>query len=89
MSELKNVVERALLIKKKQVKQVKEIPVTVSKSSVTNKLRKLMSLSEIEKEHILYVLNATGGNISRASRILGVSRPKLYRKMEQYRSGEL
>ena len=87
--ELKNVVERALLITKKHVVQIKEIPITVSKSSVTNKLRQLMSISEIEKEHILYVLNAADGNISRASRILGVSRPKLYRKIEQYKSGEI
>lgn len=87
--ELKNVVERALLITKKQEALVKEIPVTVSKSLAANKLRRLMSLSEIEMEHILYVLNAADGNISRASKILGVSRPKLYRKIEQYKSGEI
>jgi len=27
------------------------------------------------------------GNISKAARILGISRPKLYRKMERYRTG--
>lgn len=85
--ELRNVVERTLLLVPKQVVQAKDIPITVEKRSKNNRLRHLMSLNEIEKEHILFVLNAAGGNISRASRILGVSRPKLYRKIEEYRTG--
>jgi len=87
--ELRNVVERAVILAPKQVVQASDIHVTVEKKSKDRRPRQLMSLKEMEKEHLLYVLNAADGNISRASRILGVSRPKLYRKIEQYKAGEL
>ena len=86
--ELRNVVERAVIIAPKQVVQASDIPITVEKKSKDHKPRQLTSLKEMEKEHLLYVLNAAGGNISRAARILGVSRPKLYRKIEQYKAGQ-
>jgi len=87
--ELRNVVERAVIVAPKQVIQASDIPIMAGKKTREHKLRRPMSLKEIEKEHLLYVLNAAGGNISRAARILGVSRPKLYRKIEQYKAGQL
>ena len=86
--ELLNVVERAVIIAPKQVVQANDIPITVEKKSRDHKPKQFMSLREIEMEHLLYVLNAAGGNISRAARILGVSRPKLYRKIEQHKTGQ-
>lgn len=44
-----------------------------------------MSLSEIEKRHIEYVLNDTKWNKSKAAEILGISLPTLYSKIENYR----
>ncbi|MDH5542973.1 MAG: sigma-54 dependent transcriptional regulator [Nitrospinota bacterium] len=85
--ELIAVVERATMVASKRTIQAKDIPLSIENKTKKNKLRHLLSLSDIEKEHILYVLNATGGNISRAARILGISRPKLYRKIEQYKAG--
>ncbi len=85
--ELCNVVERAVLLSTKNTIQTKDIPLSLGKKNRNSKLRLLMSMGEVEKEHILYVLGASGGNISRASRVLGISRPKLYRKIEQYKSG--
>lgn len=85
--ELSNVIERAVTLAPKNVIQMKDLPLSFEKRSKTSKNRHLLSLSEIEREHILYVLDAVNGNISRASKILGISRPKLYRKMEKYRSG--
>ncbi|MFQ5432235.1 MAG: sigma-54-dependent transcriptional regulator [Nitrospinota bacterium] len=87
--ELRNVVERAVIISPRQVVQASDIPITVDKNPREHKPRQFMSLKKMEKEHLLYVLNAAGGNISRAARILGVSRPKLYRKIEQYKAGEI
>ncbi len=87
LRELHNVVERTALLSSKNTIQAKDVPLSLDKKSKGGKLRHLMSLSEVEKEHILYVLGACGGNISRASRILGVSRPKLYRKIGQYKTG--
>lgn len=89
MRELLNVVERTALLSAKKTIQARDIPLSLDKKGKGNKLRHLMSLAEVEREHILYVLTASNGNISRASRVLGVSRPKLYRKIEQYKAGQL
>ncbi|VAX24522.1 hypothetical protein MNBD_NITROSPINAE02-1979 [hydrothermal vent metagenome] len=86
--ELANVLERAVSLATKNVIRTKDLPLIFEKKSKTSKSRHLMSLSEMEKEHILFVLDAVNGNISKASRILGVSRPKLYRKIEKYQSGK-
>lgn len=40
-------------------------------------------LTRVESEHIQQVLDACSGNRSEAARILGITRPKLYRRMEQ------
>jgi transcriptional regulator of acetoin/glycerol metabolism len=42
------------------------------------------SLDEVEKQHILAILNSTNGNISKAAAILGVNRVTLYRKLREY-----
>ncbi len=86
--ELYNVIERSVLLSSKKTIQAKNIPISFEKKSKTNRYRHLLPLEEIEKEHILYVLSATGGNISRTAKILGVSRPKLYRKIEQYKAAK-
>ena len=44
----------------------------------------LLPLAEIEKEHILRVLKATGGNKTEAAKILGVNPTTVYRKIEKY-----
>ncbi|OGH61018.1 MAG: hypothetical protein A3G34_17005 [Candidatus Lindowbacteria bacterium RIFCSPLOWO2_12_FULL_62_27] len=46
-----------------------------------------LSLDEVEKRHILSVLNAEKWNISRASGVLGINRTTLYKKMEKYGYG--
>ncbi len=87
IQELTNVLERSVNISTKNVIQMKDLPLSFEKKSKTNRNRHLLSLSEIEKEHILFVLDAVHGNISKTAKVLGISRPKLYRKMERYRSG--
>ncbi len=42
------------------------------------------SLREFRKEHILKVLRSTGGDIARASRILGISQTTLRRSIKHY-----
>jgi DNA-binding NtrC family response regulator len=45
---------------------------------------RLISLEELEREHVARVLEATGGHKSRTAEILGVSRPRLDRMIERY-----
>ena len=43
------------------------------------------TLEDIQRTHVQRVLARTGGNRSRAARILGIDRRKLYRLMERYK----
>jgi DNA-binding NtrC family response regulator len=47
----------------------------------------LVSLAEAQRRHVERVLGHTGGNKSKAARILGISRPRLDRLLAQYQSG--
>ena len=44
----------------------------------------LISLDELEKRHVLHVLQATGWHKGKACEILGVSRPRLRRMMQNF-----
>lgn len=58
----------------------------VAESSVDEVIR--MPLAEIEKRHIMRVLSSTGGNKTRAARILGIDTKTLYNKLKAYRSSD-
>jgi len=87
--ELRNIIERATILSSKKTILGGDIPIPSNSKSKKEKEKHLLSLLEVEKEHILHVLNATDGNISLASRVLGISRPKLYRKIARYKTGKI
>jgi DNA-binding NtrC family response regulator len=45
------------------------------------------TLEELERQHILRVLEETGGNRERAAAVLGISSRTLYRKLREYEAG--
>jgi two-component system response regulator HydG len=47
--------------------------------------RPLASLAEVEREHILHVLDQCGGSQSEAARVLGIARNTLWRKLRSIR----
>lgn len=47
-----------------------------------------LPLAEVEKRHIHRVLASTGGNKTRAARILGIDTKTLYNKLKSYRASE-
>ncbi|MGM0381719.1 MAG: helix-turn-helix domain-containing protein, partial [bacterium] len=51
---------------------------------VADKVDNKKSLEEVEKEHILRVLQDQGWNISAATRVLGLNRSTIYNKIEKY-----
>lgn len=44
-----------------------------------------LTLSEMEKKHLLEVLRAANFNKQKAARMLGITRPALYRKLKKYK----
>jgi len=84
--ELKNVIESMVILAKKDVLTVNDIPPYIrspgeKEDYVTIKLG--TPWHEIEKELIFAALRKSGGNKSRAAEILGLSRRTLYRKLRE------
>jgi DNA-binding NtrC family response regulator len=44
----------------------------------------LLPLAEVERRHILRVVEASGGNKTLAADTLGITRKTLYRKLQEY-----
>ncbi len=79
--ELENCVMRAVVIASGGVIR----PEHVSTASPRSKGGAgLTSLDQIEREHVVRVMQATEGQKGRAAEILGVSRPRLNRLLEKY-----
>ena len=86
--ELKNLVERTLLISGSNVITASQIQAQHSASPVLNVEKHLntsrMTLDEIEMQTIKQALEKYNGNISQVAAMLGISRPALYRRLEKY-----
>ncbi len=89
--ELANVFERAVLLSgsRKEI-QAEDFPMNVRAGSArrpaaasSRSLPADMSLEAMVKSHIEKVLEEAGGNKSKAARLLGISRKKLYQKIEE------
>jgi DNA-binding NtrC family response regulator len=102
--ELRNCLERAAAISLSDTIEVSQIPflntepvavaVDSSAPGAAAAPQSLpVTLEELEREHILRVLNQSDGNRERAAAILGISSRTLYRKLREYetetQTGEL
>ncbi len=87
--ELKNIIERAVILADSGEILPEHLPAELVKTSPvtpehTRQDTFCMTLEEIEKNHILRVLNHVNGNKTKASRILGISRLTLREKLKKY-----
>ena len=87
--ELENALESAIILSKNNKIIIEVIPENI-KLFKSNDLgikedKEVNSLIDIEKEAIFKVLKEVKGNISKASRALGIDRSTLYRKIEKYK----
>ena len=80
--ELENVIERGVILCESDAITEKDIAVAV-KTSPKRKAG-VPPLQEIERDYILTVLKQTGGNQTKASKLLGVDRKTLYLKLKKY-----
>jgi DNA-binding NtrC family response regulator len=81
--ELKNTVKSIIPFKKNNTIDLEDLSYSIieGKEAPDNRFP---SLEDYEKKYVLKVLRATGFNITRASEVLGINRPRLYRKIKQY-----
>lgn len=77
--ELENMVERAIVVGNGRRITVKDLPIKSGHALSSGE-----SLEEMEKQHILRVLEHHDWNISRSARALQVDRATLYNKIKKY-----
>jgi two-component system response regulator HydG len=80
--ELEHVIEHAFVICRGQVITLEYIPSEVRDYAKSDKLKKQENFKKekVSAQEILRALSETGGNKAKAARLLGISRPTLYRK---------
>jgi DNA-binding NtrC family response regulator len=79
--ELRNVLERGVVLAKQPVIEPEDLGLPLSDDGAENGLR---SLREMERRHILKLLNEHDWNITRSAHALGIDRVTLYSKIKKY-----
>ena len=88
--ELRNCIERAVALTRFEEIVVEDLPEKVQnyrRSRVVVDLddtASLVTMEEVERRYILRVLEAAGGQRTKAAQILGLDRKTLYRKLERW-----
>jgi DNA-binding NtrC family response regulator len=77
--ELENMIERAIVVGNEKEIRLKDLP--FEKNFTSNSIE---GLSDLEKKHILQILNKYAWNISRSAKALKVDRVTLYNKIKKY-----
>jgi DNA-binding NtrC family response regulator len=85
--ELENTVERLVLFSRGSEVDASDLPQAFHGAApeVTDRLfAGLPSLDEVERRYLVHVLDAVGGNRTRAAELLGIDRRTLYRMAERF-----
>jgi len=83
--ELENVIERAAILTRGDLVAPDVLPIRPREElSAPRPDNLLVSLEEMEREHIERVLRQTGFHKSRSAEVLGISRKTLDRKIVEY-----
>src|SRR6202142_4114768 len=76
--ELENVMGNTCMMVTGGVIDVSDLPEYLSASSASPQEEGLLTLEEVQKRHVLYVLEQVGNNKARAADVLNISRATLY-----------
>jgi two-component system nitrogen regulation response regulator GlnG/two-component system response regulator HydG len=92
--ELENIIEHAIVLAEKDEINEKDLPEFMfrnrlllqgpSSSSTNTTQDEILTLAQLEKQHIRMVLEITDYNYTEASRKLGISRSTLWRKIKEF-----
>jgi len=84
LRELKSVINKAAILADSEIIRPHALPSHLALNKEV-RCQPSRTLKDIEKEHIINVLEETGGNQSKASEILGINRKTLYKKIHTYK----
>jgi len=89
--ELENAIERAIAMSSGPLIHVADLPsnLQVQTSERSPQRDELLPLEELERRAILRTLRETDGDKLAASRLLGIGKTTLYRKLKQYKLDQL
>lgn len=84
LRELRNVLERTLLLSASD--RIERLALEEQDPPPTRAIPSdpSLSLGEVERRHIVHVLDAADGRVDTAARILGISRSSLYNRLREY-----
>ena len=85
--ELENTIERAMILEGGEIITPESLPwlfLQNTAEKATTSPQRMVSLEELEREHIEFVLGQTRAHKSRAAQILGIDRKTLYQKKKKY-----
>jgi DNA-binding NtrC family response regulator len=82
--QLKNLVERTILLAKTQLLDVADFQKQLGEASTTSAFIGDMSLEELELKAVKRALSLHENNITAAAKALGITRSALYRRMQKY-----
>ncbi len=82
--ELKNVVERSVVLAKEDIITLNEIGPCVGHISRDPAAAGDLSLESMERSHVAAVLKQNNWNISTSAQLLGIDRTTLYKKIKKY-----
>ena len=85
--ELEHIIERAVILADGSTLDFKHLPRRFHRDDFTaaDANKKFMTMAEMQKNYILEVLEATGGNKTKTAELLGISRAALWRKLKQFK----
>jgi len=85
--ELENILERAInIMEDRETINIQDLPKEITGKNPALVPKKLQEvLAESEKNAIILALRATGGNKTKAAKILDIGRTSLYEKIEKYK----
>ncbi len=85
--ELENVMERAVALTEGSVIEQRHLPEDIQQMTFRiqgQRQGRLMTLDENERDYIVWVLEQTGNNKTKAAEILGIDRVSLWRKIRRF-----
>jgi two-component system response regulator HydG len=87
--ELESVIGNACMMVEGSVVDIDDLPESIRGpfSDDSSKDETLLSLEELQRRHILRVLQAVGGSKPRAAEILGIGRATLYQILSRMKEG--